>query len=74
MPTPIPANNTFTKMIKIQKNENFAGFFNVLAFGKFVKQVQGRLNANSFAVQLVKEHNQTHYLNHRNKIVEVKCK
>lgn len=59
-------------MIKIQKNENFAGFFNILAFGKFIKQVQGRFNANAFAVQLVKENNQTHYVNHRSEYIEVK--
>lgn len=58
-------------MIKTHKNENFRGFFNITAFGKFVKQVQGRFNANSFAVDLARQHGQTHYMNHRNKLVEV---
>ncbi len=58
-------------MIKTQKNENFRGFFNIIAFGRFVKQVQGRFNANSFALQLAKQHGQTHYMNHRNELVEV---
>jgi hypothetical protein len=58
-------------MIKAQKNENFQGIFNIIAFGKLLKQVQGRFNANSIALDLAKQHGHTHYMNHRNELVEV---
>ena len=58
-------------MIKTRKNENFQGFFNVFAFGKLVNQVQGRIKANATAMQLAKEHGQTHFVNHRNQSIKV---
>jgi hypothetical protein len=58
-------------MIKIEKNGNFRGFFNVFAFGKLVKQVQGRARAVSLAGDLAKLNKQTHFVNHSNKMIEV---
>ena len=58
-------------MIQTIKNENFQGIFNVIAFGKLFKQVQGRIQANSLALELAKQHGHTHYKNHRNQLVEV---
>jgi|TARA_R110000824_G_scaffold261410_2_gene450023 hypothetical protein len=58
-------------MIKTEKNENFQGFFNVFAFGRLIKQVQGRIKANALALDLAKEHKQTHFVNHRNQSIKV---
>jgi len=58
-------------MIKIEKNLNFSGFFNVFAFGKFVEQVQGRAKAVALASQLAKESKQDYFVNNK-KIEEVK--
>lgn len=58
-------------MIKTQKNENFQGIFNVIAFGKLFKQVRGRIQANALALDLAKQHGHSHYVDHRKKMVEV---
>jgi hypothetical protein len=57
-------------MIKTEKNENFSGFFNVFAFGKLVREVQGRVKANAFANELAKQHQQPHFLNHRKQTIK----
>ncbi len=54
------------------RNENFQGIFNVVAFGKLVQQVQGRIKANALANSLAKQHGQSHFMNHRKDLVEVK--
>ena len=59
-------------MIKTIINENFQGIFNVVAFGKLVQQVQGRIKANALANSLAKQHGQSHFMNHRKDLVEVK--
>ncbi len=58
-------------MIKIEKNRNFNGFFNVFAFGRLIEQVQGRARALSLATQLAKQNEQTHFVSHANKMIEV---
>ena len=58
-------------MIKTEKNENFTGLFNVWAFGKLVNQIQGRIKANAFAMDLAKANGKKFFVNHRNKITEV---
>jgi hypothetical protein len=58
-------------MIKIEKNGNFRGFFNVFAFGKLIQQVQGRARAVSLASDLAKLNKQTHFVSHANKMIEV---
>jgi len=50
-------------MIKIEKNENFRGFFNVFAFGKFIDQVQGRAKAVRMASKLAKANGQPMIMN-----------
>ncbi len=57
-------------MIKTEKNENVQGFFNVFAFGKLVREVQGRVKAKAFANELAKEHKQTHFM-HKDNAVKV---
>ena len=57
-------------MIKTEKNENVQGFFNVFAFGKLVREVQGRVKAKAFANVLAKEHKQTHFF-HKDNAVKV---
>lgn len=59
-------------MIKIEKNENFGGFFNIFAFGRFVDQVQGRANALHIAKSLAQENQETHIINHKNQIISAK--
>jgi hypothetical protein len=58
-------------MIKIEKNGNFRGFFNVFAFGKLIEQVQGRARAVSLASDLAKQNRQTHFMGYSKKIIEV---
>jgi len=55
-------------MIKTEKNENILGFFNVFAFGKLVREVQGRVKAKAFANELAKEHKQTHFMHKENAV------
>ena len=57
-------------MIKTEKNENIQGFFNVFAFGKLVREVQGRVKAKAFANELARQHKQTHFVNHRNETIK----
>jgi hypothetical protein len=57
-------------MIRTEKNENIHGFFNVFAFGKLVREVQGRIKAKAFANELAKQHKQTHFVNHRNEAIK----
>tara|TARA_Y100000310_G_scaffold11207_1_gene11797 strand:- start:2430 stop:2612 length:183 start_codon:yes stop_codon:yes gene_type:complete len=59
-------------MIKIEKNENCLGFFNVFAFGRFVDQVQGRAKALHIAKSLAQENQETHIINHKNQIISSK--
>ena len=59
-------------MIKIEKNENFLGFFNVFAFGRFVDQVQGRAKALHIAKGLAQEKKEAHLINHKNQIISSK--
>ncbi len=59
-------------MIKIEKNENFGGIFNIFAFGRFVDQVQGRAKALHIAKSLAQENQETHIINHKNQIISSK--
>ena len=61
-------------MIKIEKNENFGGFFNIFAFGQFVDQVQGRAKALHIAKEIAEENHQAHIINHKNQVISVKWK
>jgi hypothetical protein len=56
-------------MIKIEKNHNFLGFFNVFAFGKLYSQVQGRANALVIARSVARHNGIAHIINHNNEIV-----
>lgn len=58
-------------MIKTEKNENFAGLFNVWVFGKLIDQVFGRIKANSLAMELAKQNGKSFFVDHRNKITKV---
>ena len=55
-------------MIKTEKNENIQGFFNVFAFGKLVREVQGRVKAKAFANEIAKQHKQTHFSHNDNAV------
>ena len=55
-------------MIKTEKNENVQGFFNVFAFGKLVREFQGRVKAKAFANELAKQHKQTHFTHNDNAV------
>ena len=57
-------------MIKIEKNENISRFWNVFAFGKFVKEVEGRANAYNYAKALAKKNQQKFLLDHRKRVIE----
>ena len=59
-------------MIKIEKNENCLGFFNVFAFGRFIDQVQGRAKALHIAKSLAQENREAHIINHKNQIISSK--
>ena len=57
-------------MIKIEKNENISRFWNVFAFGKFVKEVEGRAKAYNYAKALAKKNQQKFLLDHRKRVIE----
>lgn len=61
-------------MIKIEKNENFGGIFNIFAFGRFIEQVQGRAKALHTAKEIAEENHLSHIINHKNQIISVKWK
>jgi len=49
-------------MIKIEKNENFKGWFNILVGRSLVDQVQSRGNALKIANKLCKTHKQKGFM------------
>lgn len=57
-------------MIKIEKNENISRFWNIFAFGKFVKEIEGRAKAYNYAKTLAQENNQKFLVDHKKRIIE----
>lgn len=56
-------------MIKIEKNENISRFWNIFAFGKFVKEIEGRAKAFNYAKALA-NNDQKFLVDHKKRIIE----
>ena len=57
-------------MIKIEKHENISRFWNIFAFGKFVKEIEGRTKAFNYAKTLAQENDQKFLVDHKKRIIE----
>lgn len=57
-------------MIKIEKNENISGFWNIFAFGKFVEEIEGRAKALNYTKALAQANGQKFLVDHKKRIIE----